>query len=148
MHTHTAAKKSKGFTLIELMITVAIVGILAAIALPAYSQYIARGKRAEARAAILQAEGWLERFYTENNTYTTATDTNATFNTRYSSIPSSGAANYSITLVVSTASASFTITAAPLGSMTGDKCGSYLKNNVTSLAISGSATAPLADCIK
>ena len=148
MKTTTAVKKSAGFTLIELMITVAIVGILAAIALPAYSQYIARGKRAEARAAILQAEGWLERFYTDNKSYTTATNTNAAFNTRFSSIPSSGAANYSITLVVSTASASFTITAAPLGSMTGDKCGSYLKNNVGSLAIGGSATAPLADCIK
>ena len=146
MKTYKTKKESAGFTLIELMITVAIVGILAAIALPAYNQYIARGKRAEARAAILQAEGWLERFYTENNTYTTATGTNATFNSRYSSVPSSGAANYSVTLVVT--AASFTITTAPLGSMSGDKCGSYLKTNVGSLAIGGGATAPLADCIK
>lgn len=146
MKTNTTIKKSAGFTLIELMITVAIVGILAAIALPSYNQYIARGKRAEARAAILQAEGWLERFYTENNRYTTATDINTTFNSRYSSVPSSGQANYSVTLVVTTAS--FTITTAPLGSMTGDKCGSYLKTNVGSIAIGGSATLPLADCIK
>lgn len=139
-------KKSRGFTLIELMVTVAIVAILASIALPAYTQYIARGKRAEARAAILQAEGWLERFYTENNTYTTAANTNATFNSRYSSVPNTGAANYSITLEVTTGA--FTITTAPLGSMTGDKCGSYLKTNVGSLAIGGSATAPLSDCIK
>ena len=44
----------KGFTLIEVMIVVAIVGILAAIALPSYNEYIRRGHRAEARAALLQ----------------------------------------------------------------------------------------------
>lgn len=148
MKINTAIKKSAGFTLIELMITVAVIGILAAIALPSYNQYIARGKRAEARAAILQAEGWMERFYTENNRYTNnpAENANTVFNTRYSSVPNSGAANYSVTLVVTTQS--FTITTSPLGSMTGDKCGSYIKNSVGSLAIGGSATAPLADCIK
>ncbi len=148
MTTYTAFRKSAGFTLIELMITVAIVGILAAIALPAYNEYIARAKRAEARAAILKAEGWLERFYTENNTYTNtlANNENTAFNARYSSVPSTGAAYYSITLVVTPAA--YTITTPPLGSMAGDKCGSYVKNNITSLAISGSATAPLADCIR
>lgn len=145
MNTEKAIKKTTGFTLIELMIVIAVIGILAAIALPAYNQYIARGKRAEARVAILQAEGWLERFYTENNRYTTAVDTNTTFNSRFSSIPSSGAANYSITLVVSTES--FTITTAPLGPMAGDKCGTYLKSSAGSLSVT-SATLPLADCVK
>ena len=139
---------SAGFTLIEIMVTVAIVGILAAIALPSYDQYIARAKRAEGRAAILQAEGWLERFYTETNSYANnaANDANTAFSARYTAVPNGGAANYTFSLAVATSS--YTITLAPTGSMASDKCGRYLKNNVTSLAISSTSTLPLANCIK
>jgi type IV pilus assembly protein PilE len=146
MNRHTALKTSAGFTLIELMVTVAIVGILAAIALPSYQQYIARGKRAEARAAILQAEGWLERFNTENNAYVNnaASNGNTGFSARYDKVPTSGSTNYSFSLVATTTS--YTITLAPTGSMATDRCGSYIKSSVGSLAIS--ASVPLADCIK
>ena len=148
MKTTDFSNKSAGFTLIELMITVAVVGILTAIALPSYNQYIARGKRAEARVAILQAEGWLERFYTENNTYANNPPTNTlntAFTSRYSSIPNTGPANYSMTLTLT--AGSYTITTPPLGSMAGDKCGTYIKTGVGSLAI-GTATLTISDCIK
>ena len=55
-------RKQNGFTLIELMITVAIVGILAAIALPAYSDYVIRGKLAEAHAQLLTLRSAAENF--------------------------------------------------------------------------------------
>ncbi len=60
---------ASGFTLIELMITVAIVALLAAIAIPSYQDSVWKGKRAEAKAAIFKALQAEERFYTQNNTY-------------------------------------------------------------------------------
>ena len=130
-------KKAAGFTLIELMITVAIVGILAAVALPSYNEYIRRGKRAEARAEVLRADGWLERYFTENNRFTNnaTNNRNTVFDTRFTNVPPSGAANYTITLAVT--AIGYTITATPTGSMTGDPCGSYTKNNTGSIAIAG-----------
>lgn len=61
--------KNSGFTLIELMIAVAIVGILAAIALPQYTSYTIRARRTECRAALMQVMQQQERYFTQQNTY-------------------------------------------------------------------------------
>lgn len=61
--------KLSGFTLIELMITVAILAIVAAVAIPAYTQYVDRGKRAEARTALLDIAARQERYYSNNRQY-------------------------------------------------------------------------------
>ena len=60
-----------GFTLIELMIALAVIALLAAIALPSYQESVLRGKRAEAKTALLRTMQLQERFYTTRNTYTT-----------------------------------------------------------------------------
>src|SRR5690606_935605 len=66
---------NKGFTLIELMIVVGIVGILAAIAYPNYTEYVQRGNRSEGQALLNDAAASQERFFAQNNGYvTTAAD--------------------------------------------------------------------------
>ncbi|HWQ37015.1 MAG TPA: type IV pilin protein [Burkholderiales bacterium] len=66
------ASRDRGFTLIEVMIAVGIVAILAAIALPSYQQYVARGKLAEATAALAGQRVKMEQYYQDNRTYTGA----------------------------------------------------------------------------
>jgi type IV pilus assembly protein PilE len=63
-------KKQLGLTLIELMIVVAIVGILAAIVVPTYSEQMRRGRVASAKAMLHEVLQHQERFYSENNTFT------------------------------------------------------------------------------
>ena len=65
-------KFERGFTLIELMIVIAVVGVLAAVAYPSYTEFIRRGHRADARAGLLQAQQWLERASTATGEYPTA----------------------------------------------------------------------------
>jgi type IV pilus assembly protein PilE len=64
--------KAKGFTLIELMVTVVIVAILAAVALPAYSDYVKRGKIPEATNSLASMRIQLEQYYQDNRNYGTA----------------------------------------------------------------------------
>jgi len=68
---HARQRTQSGFTLIELMITVAIVGILASLAYPAYTDSVRKGKRAEARAAVMNLLQQQERYLTQMNTYET-----------------------------------------------------------------------------
>ena len=67
-------RTARGFTLLELMITVAIVAILAAVALPTYRDYVTRGKLTEAHAALGSQRVRMEQYYQDMRTYTGACD--------------------------------------------------------------------------
>jgi type IV pilus assembly protein PilE len=64
--------RQQGFTLIEVMIVVAIIGILAAIAYPNYSEYVKRGNRSEGQAFLNDVAARQERYFSQNNAYITS----------------------------------------------------------------------------
>lgn len=64
-------KKARGFTLIEMLVVVAIIALLAAYAIPNYRQYVVQSKRAEAHAKLLEVAGMYEKFYANTNRYPT-----------------------------------------------------------------------------
>lgn len=125
------AGRQHGFTLIELMITVLIIGILAAIAYPSYTQYVVRANRAEARAILLQNAQILERNYTTANRYDQ--DSAGVAPVIIAQSPETGTKKYDVALATAAvggvAGQTFTLTATPTGVMAGDDCGNLSINS-------------------
>ena len=120
----TTALHERGFTLIELMIVVAVVAILSAIAYPSYAEYVRRGHRADARAGLLQAAQWLERAATATGVYPTALPTALTWS-------GDATKRYTIGLKAGNTNAAFTLIATRKspGPQASDKCGDFTLSN-------------------
>lgn len=139
-------KKVKGFTLIELMIVIAIVGIITAIAYPSYTEYVRETRRANATVALSSLAGAMERFYTTNNTYVgTASGGIPTIFTDQSPVDG-GDAEYDLR-VTATGSDSYTIQAQRTGIQTGDDCGDFQLTQTGAQSITNQAVGITAtDC--
>lgn len=137
-------RKTSGFTLIEVMMVVAIIGIIAAIAFPSYQEHVRKTKRADAQAALMELAQFMERYYTANGRYLDA-DGDAPALPFDAAPKDGGNKSYDLAFAEDSPTAnSYLLQAIPTGSMATDSCGTLTLSNTGAKGQDAGAT--LADC--
>ena len=117
---------ARGMTLIELMIVVAILGIIAAIGYPSYMDHVKKTRRAEGMGELLELADRMERHYSDTGSYDQTDGTDMTAATIYRSTTENG--YYTLSIDAGTDNVQFTASAAPTskGQQNTDKCGTFI----------------------
>lgn len=127
--------KNNGFTLIEMMITVVIIGVLAAIAIPSYSNYVLRSHRSEGQALLNETAARMERYYAQNNTYEAATIEKL-------GIKAASPNNYYTVSIDKSTATTYELSATPVGQQLKDTvCGTLRLDSVGTRGASEAANA-------
>ena len=129
--------KLLGFTLVEILITLVIVGLLTAIALPGYQSFIHDARRVDAQQYLLQQVATLEREYTRLGGYP---DDNVIADTEYYQFSYSPSSVATSTTTEANDSTTFLLSASPISSQQSDKCGLLTINH------QGSKTPVSSEC--
>jgi type IV pilus assembly protein PilE len=144
-----SVRQQRGFTLIEVMVVAAIIAILAAIGFPAYTEQVARTRRADAKTALLEAAQWMEREFTISGSYARRGDGTAINDAAVRAAPlgamGATAPYYTLTFAAAPTARAFTLTMVPTGTMANDKCGTLTVDQTGTKGVSA-ATATIADC--
>ena len=122
------------------MIVMVIIGIISAIAFPAYTQHINKSRRVDAKTALLDLGTRQERFMSINNTYT-STPANLGYGGTFPQDVLSGTKVFYRLNVTSATATAFTATATPVNSQATDKCGTFTLTHLGAMTVSGSLTA-------
>lgn len=133
----------RGFTLIEVMVVVVILGILAGIAYPSYLEHVRKARRADAQTALLELAQFMERYYTANGRYVTGS--NAAPTLPFSEAPKDGSTKYyDLGFAAAPTASGYTLQAAPKNAMSGDHCGTLTLAHTGAKGQASGAT--LAEC--
>ena len=133
-----------GFSLVELLVVLVIMGVLSAVALPGYTRYVQRGHRTEVMAALLESQHFMERYYSANGQYLSPANAVPLLPQRLQGIPSQGTVRYQLSVREATLN-SYVVQAVPEGSMAGDVCGSLTINQAGLRGVLNS-TRSVAEC--
>jgi len=141
-------KRQQGFTLIELMVTVAIVAILAAVAYPSYTQQVLKGKRSDAKVELLRIAQLQESFFVQNLTYapdlTSLGFTTDAIDTEQNSYQVQVTASGPGACTTASPCSTYTLSAAPQGTQVHDiACGTFTINNTALKGVSVSGNAQM-----
>lgn len=132
---HTKGRQH-GVTLIELMVVIAVIGIVSAVALPSYNKHVLKSNRSNAQAVLLETAQFMERYYTANNSYVNASVLTAV-------VPkgaTGSAVKYNVSFSVAPTASAYTVQAVPANGQASDSCGTL------TVSQTGAQTAATAGC--